>query len=144
MKFWDKQIAILFFALQSLQMIAHDDGIDDCPSYANKNIFSQRNSLWSKYVVEKPRLPSSEELNGSALRWVDDPINRPSTFSLYVGVHNLDLNRSLRKIIDDFSDSRILPNIVLLHGAKGNSFVGISFDAPAIGPVYVFFCCKCS
>ena len=102
-------------------MLTPDDEIDECPSYANKNIFSQRNSLWSKYVVEKPRLPSSEELDGSAVRWVDDPINRPSTFSLFVGVHNLDLNRSLRKIIDDFSDSRILPNIVLLHGARGIS-----------------------
>ena len=97
--------------------------MEESTSVATKGIFSQRNSIWARYDVKKPRLPTKAELEENPARWVDDPNNRPSTFSLFIGVHNLELNSSLLKILEDFSDNKVLPNLTLLHGAKGNLLI---------------------
>lgn len=95
--------------------------MEDKFSYASKNIFSQCNSIWSKYEVKKPRLPTLQELQSNAKRWIDDPGNRPSSFSLYIGVHNIELSRALLRICQDFADSNNLPTVVLLSGAGGKA-----------------------
>lgn len=93
--------------------------MEDKYSYASKNLFSQCNSIWAKYEVKKPRLPTLQELEKKAKRWTDDPENRPSSFSLYIGAHNIDLSRALLRISQEFAETNLLPMAVLLYGARG-------------------------
>ena len=88
-------------------------------SYASKNIFSHLNPIWTLYEVKKSRLPILKELERDSKRWIDDPNNRPSTFSLYIGVHNIDLSRALLRISQDFAEFNNLPIAILLYGARG-------------------------
>jgi predicted alpha/beta-fold hydrolase len=88
-------------------------------SYADQNLFSQCNTIWKKYEVNKARLPTAEETENESYRWSDDPRNRPTSFALFIGVHNLELSRKLLGISENFADKKTLPVAVLLHGAKG-------------------------
>lgn len=93
-------------------------GMAEALSYASKNLFFQNNTIWSKNEVKKPRLPTLEELDTSTCRrWVDT--ERPDSFSLFIGDHNISLNSALLTLIEDFVDANALPKAVLLHGARG-------------------------
>jgi hypothetical protein len=89
--------------------------------YAGKNLFSQCNSIWAKYEVKKPRLPTINEVEKKAKRWVDDADSRPSAFSMYIGLHNIDLSRALLRISQEFADTNALPKVVLIYGARGKA-----------------------
>lgn len=89
----------------------------DLQLYAEKNFWSQRYKLWDKYFVHKPRLPKPDE---ASHRWVDAPSSKPASIPQMIGTHNAEIIASLRELREQFEDSKILPNTIIIQGPSGS------------------------
>ena len=84
--------------------------------YVERSIWSPRYKAWSKYYVLKPRLPQPKDQES---RWVDNPINAPSSFAGYFGNHNQVYFQRLNHYVESFESSKIFPVVLIAQGDGG-------------------------
>lgn len=85
--------------------------------YAQREIWSPQYLLWTRYAVNKPRLPNDDDIN---IRWADRPDNAPRTFAQYIGNHNADYFQQLTQQSDTFGTTKNLPDIIVIGGPSGS------------------------
>lgn len=78
------------------------------PSYAETQIWSGRYSLWKKYDVSKPKLPTStDDPQNYETRWIAKLYS--TGFNSIVGVHNNRAVEGLKKIAEDLMSNGNFP-----------------------------------
>ena len=95
-------------------MIPSDEPVSIPRLYAEKNLWSQKNNLWSQYEVKKPRLPTTKELE-SGDRWRDDDTLWPTSFRFFLGDQNEEVVKSLTKVAEEFEVNKTLPNSMIIY-----------------------------
>ena len=86
-------------------------------TYADTEIWSISYRAWKRYEVKKPRLPQPSD---DSVRLVDSARNRPATFSQFIGKHNDEAIKSLRRLCELFENTKQIPSVVVVQGVSGS------------------------
>lgn len=81
--------------------------------YSEKNFWSPSFKAWSRYRVEKPRLPNDID---KQFRWVDSSDNCPRNFSAFIGRHNDEIIKSFQDLIDSYGKNKTFADMSIIHG----------------------------